>query len=303
QPELNDVLARSDMRQLKERITHNFTLGPLVREDIAEYIDFRLRAAGYKGAPLFSQPAVTMLAKASIGLTRRINILADKSLLSAYAANKREVTPDEVRAAIEDCEFSSPAPNWKQHKTVMGAVGAACGIAALIWLFASQRPSAPTSSSSVITASDPPVAPAVAAPIAQVQPPIPPAAPAPPPTALAAAPTVALPPGIKLGPLTTQRYNEEQQWLQNANSEHWFIQILAMDIGEEQQIEAILRKISAQLAAEQIRVYLGKRGNTPRIGIIYGEFETQQAATKSIAALPAALQNYHPYARQIKKLR
>ena len=45
QPELNDILNRNEMRQLKERITHNFTLEPLVRADIAQYISFRMRAA------------------------------------------------------------------------------------------------------------------------------------------------------------------------------------------------------------------------------------------------------------------
>ncbi|HWU85161.1 MAG TPA: AAA family ATPase, partial [Rhodocyclaceae bacterium] len=77
QPELNDVLARHDMRQLKERITHNFTLGPLGRDETADYIDFRLRAAGYKGAPVFSPPALSLLSAAALGLTQRINILAD----------------------------------------------------------------------------------------------------------------------------------------------------------------------------------------------------------------------------------
>jgi MSHA biogenesis protein MshM len=54
QPELNDILARPDMRQLKERITHNFGLEPLVRDDISHYLDFRMRAAGYRGPSVFS---------------------------------------------------------------------------------------------------------------------------------------------------------------------------------------------------------------------------------------------------------
>ncbi|HWV18942.1 MAG TPA: AAA family ATPase, partial [Rhodocyclaceae bacterium] len=110
QPELNDILARHDMRQLKERITHNFTLGPLGRDETADYIDFRLRAAGYKGAPVFSPPALSLLAAAALGLTRRINILADKSLLAAYAVGRNEVGQDEAKAAIEDCDFSVAAP-------------------------------------------------------------------------------------------------------------------------------------------------------------------------------------------------
>ena len=69
QPELNDVLNRNEMRQLKERITHNFTLEPLVRADVAQYVNFRMRAAGYKGPDVFSPAALKLIASASLGLT------------------------------------------------------------------------------------------------------------------------------------------------------------------------------------------------------------------------------------------
>jgi MSHA biogenesis protein MshM len=106
QPELNEILARADMRQLKERITHNFELEPLVRNDVAEYLEFRMRAAGYKGPNVFTPAATRQIASASIGLTRRINILADKALLAAYANSSHQIDSPEVRSAIRDCDFS-----------------------------------------------------------------------------------------------------------------------------------------------------------------------------------------------------
>jgi MSHA biogenesis protein MshM len=106
QPELNDILARPDMRQLKERITHNFGLEPLVRDDIANYLDFRMRAAGYRGPSVFSLPALKLIAQSSLGLTRRINIIADKSLLAAFSAGSHQIGAKEAQAAIKDCEFS-----------------------------------------------------------------------------------------------------------------------------------------------------------------------------------------------------
>ena len=107
QPELNDVLARPDMRQLKERITHNFTLEPLMRDDIVSYLDFRMRAAGYKGPSVFTAAAIKAISKVSLGLTRRINILADKALLATYSAGTHQVGAQEVNAAIRDSEFSN----------------------------------------------------------------------------------------------------------------------------------------------------------------------------------------------------
>ncbi|OQY75212.1 MAG: hypothetical protein B6D47_01670, partial [Rhodocyclaceae bacterium UTPRO2] len=71
QPELNEVLGRTEMRQLKERITHNFTLEPLVRSDVAQYIGFRMRAAGYRGPDVFSPAALKLISAASLGRTRR----------------------------------------------------------------------------------------------------------------------------------------------------------------------------------------------------------------------------------------
>ncbi len=106
QPELNDILSRPDMRQLKERITHNFGLEPLVRDDIANYLDFRMRAAGYRGPSIFSLPALKLIAHSSLGLTRRINIIADKSLLAAFSAGSHAIGAREAQAAIRDCEFS-----------------------------------------------------------------------------------------------------------------------------------------------------------------------------------------------------
>ena len=84
QPELDQHLNNADMRQLKERITHGFRLEPLVRSDIDTYIDFRMRAAGYRGPKVFTPGAIKLVADASEGLTRRVNILADKALLAAF---------------------------------------------------------------------------------------------------------------------------------------------------------------------------------------------------------------------------
>jgi type II secretory pathway predicted ATPase ExeA len=106
QPELDEHLALPNMRQLKERITHSFRLEPLVRSDIDSYVDFRMRAAGYRGPKLFSPPAMKIIARTSEGLTRRINILSDKALLAAFADGQHEVTAKHARAAVRDSEFA-----------------------------------------------------------------------------------------------------------------------------------------------------------------------------------------------------
>jgi septal ring-binding cell division protein DamX len=123
-----------NMRQLKERITHSFNLLPLPARDIKDYLNFRLRAAGYKGPDLFSPDALKLIAEASEGLTRRINIYADKTLLAAYADNTHTITPDHVRAAISDTQIVLPGAKSDRSRwltaTVFLIVGSVIGFMA-----------------------------------------------------------------------------------------------------------------------------------------------------------------------------
>src|SRR5689334_4671384 len=80
QPELDEALNKPTMRQLKDRITHSFRTRPLAADEVAKYVAFRLRAAGHRGGEIFSREAIAAVARASSGLTRRINVLCDKAL-------------------------------------------------------------------------------------------------------------------------------------------------------------------------------------------------------------------------------
>src|SRR6202008_4281472 len=85
QPELDASLAKPSLRQLRDRITHGFRMRPLAAAEVAKYLAFRMRAAGYRGPEVCARRTVNRIARASAGLTRRINILADKSLLAAFS--------------------------------------------------------------------------------------------------------------------------------------------------------------------------------------------------------------------------
>ena len=107
QPELDENLNQVNIRQLRERITHSFNLSPLKQQEVGEYLIFRLRGAGYFGPHLFNKAAIAKIAGSAQGLVRRVNILADKALLAAYAENVYQVTPKHVQAAIGDSEFGA----------------------------------------------------------------------------------------------------------------------------------------------------------------------------------------------------
>ncbi len=130
QPELDATLAKSTLRQLRDRITHSFRMRPLAAAEVAKYIAFRMRAAGYRGPEVFAPRAAALLARASGGLTRRINILADKALLSAYSESSHAVTERHVKAAVADSEFArAPARAPWRPAALLGAA-LALGVAA-----------------------------------------------------------------------------------------------------------------------------------------------------------------------------
>jgi type II secretory pathway predicted ATPase ExeA/septal ring-binding cell division protein DamX len=142
QPELDDHLGVPNMRQLRERITHSFKLEPLVRSDIDSYIDFRMRAAGYKGPNVFAPQALRAIAQESEGLTRRINILADKSLLAAFADNSHQVTAKHAAAAVRDSGFKRSGVRVGGRAGLLAA-GAAAGLALGVGWHLFQAGSAP----------------------------------------------------------------------------------------------------------------------------------------------------------------
>lgn len=101
QPELNDSLRRNDLRQLAQRVTARYHLGALERDEIGDYVNFRLAVAGCK-QPLFSRQALNKLHSLSGGIPRKINVLADHALLSAYAKTQSMVDSKSVRDAAKE---------------------------------------------------------------------------------------------------------------------------------------------------------------------------------------------------------
>ncbi len=98
QPELRETLARTDMRQLAQRITDVFHLEPLGIREVRNYLTHRLTIAGAQKS-IFSDSAVRAIYSASGGVPRLVNELADKALLAAYAGEKRQVDKKMVREA------------------------------------------------------------------------------------------------------------------------------------------------------------------------------------------------------------
>lgn len=133
QPELNAKLDQPNMRQLKDRIVHHFNMQPLSRDILESYLMFRMRAAGYHGPNIFSRNAVKLIAESSNGLMRRVNILADKSLLAAFVEDTHGVEMHHVQAAMRDSELGTAHKIADKKFLLATAIGAVILISALAW--------------------------------------------------------------------------------------------------------------------------------------------------------------------------
>ena len=128
QPELNRHLELDSIRQLAQRITFHYHLGPLTRDDLEYYIAHRLRVAGFTGSRLFSRGAVAKLFAASGGIPRLVNILAHKALMLCYGEGKQQVRRSHVHAAAKDT-LSSKRRRWPWLAVAgAGLLIAACGL-------------------------------------------------------------------------------------------------------------------------------------------------------------------------------
>ena len=275
QPELDEILADPDIRQIKERITHSFRLDPLNTADIRAYLNFRMRQAGYKGPDVFSVGAVREIARASLGLTRRINIIADKALLAAYTEQTHDISARHVLAAAKDAEFIDFVPRkpWGMGLAALGllALGIGIGIAVSAWL---RQPPAVV-----------PVAPAApqAAPLAPAAPP---------------APTASAPKNI-----ADARLEATQQWLAAAKPETLGIHIELLGAGEPKRLENYLLNLGKLVDIDQVFVYRTRAGGKPAYSVIYGSYPDRASANAALDKLPARLRAQRPYLRTVQSIR
>ena len=102
QPELRDMLSKEELRQLSQRITARYHLGPLNIEEVSEYINFRLSVAGLIRGRLFPKSVIRHLYRVSNGVPRLINVICNNALLGTYVQNKERVDIKTLKIAAKE---------------------------------------------------------------------------------------------------------------------------------------------------------------------------------------------------------
>lgn len=277
QPELDVNLNETQIRQLRERITHSFNLGPLQENEIDEYIIFRLRAAGYYGPHLFSKPAIHLLSKTAQGLVRRVNILADKAMLSAFSDNVYQVVPKHVRAAIKDSEFSAELTKPQTNKRLYFGMVAILIAGLAIGYLLNLKP----------TPSVLPVPKAKPQPVISAPPPVPAGN-----TSVVNADAVA-----EHKDILKNRLMATKNWLGQQPTSAVSIQL--MGGGSDQQIKQQLESLVMQVELDNLYVYRTRVDGKPFLTILYGSFINRDEAAHAMQKLPSTLRSYHPQLRTI----
>jgi len=288
QPELDATLAKPSLRQLRDRITHAFRMRPLSAPEVAKYVSFRMRAAGYRGPDVFAPGALARVARASGGLTRRINILADKSLLAAFTQDVHAVTERHVRAAIADSEFARLRKPWRP--AVYAGVALAAGVligAAVHWAFFARaiKLEAPAARIPAI-----PPAQAARVPTAAAIEPEPP--PQPPPPQLLRQDQVQRLSGYSPGGqrLLTERIAATQELLERVRDEQFAIELFITDNTDPARVERFLVRARELVPLGELFVIPVARGGQYRLRVIFGEFPSRAAAIEAGKRLPPRYQ-------------
>lgn len=304
QPELDDKLAQPQIRQLKERITHGFYLDPFPPEDTLDYLNFRLRSVGYRGPSIFNQRTANAVEKYSGGLSRRINIIADKALMASFSEGTHEVSTSHVATAARDSDFSRTF----SLKPMLKAGGLIIALLLALWL-GSMLPGwinpggdgaavkmPPDSKQAISGNADIGVQPALTANTVETPERVAK------PEARNGNDEAVMESGIKPS-LLDQRLNETGKWLGAVADDHYSIQLFMTQIADVTALEEFLSDPSDLLDFEKIYVYETRIGGSRMYSVLYNDFDSRNTARSILQNLPAEMKASKPFLRRVSALR
>lgn len=141
---LRKLMQAPELSQLAQRVSVRYTLQPLGLEEIARYIEHRLRIAGSDGELHFDRSALTRIHEYSEGVPRLVNLICDRALLAGYAQRTATIDADIVDRAAETLDLAEPgsAPVERDSErtpvatatphTVWQMIGAGAALAAVL---------------------------------------------------------------------------------------------------------------------------------------------------------------------------
>lgn len=118
QPEFREILQRPEMEQFRQRVAATCHIGPLDKEETRLYMEHRIKCAGGAGKPTFEPAVFDEMHKASAGIPRRINGLADRLLLAGFLAERTHLTAADLAEVVREVTSENEVPQRKQTVAV-----------------------------------------------------------------------------------------------------------------------------------------------------------------------------------------
>lgn len=269
QPELDDNLKKTSIRQLRERITHSIYLQPLKESDTAQYLSFRMQSCGYRGADVFGVAAVEAMHRYAQGLVRRIHLIADKCLLRLYIEGRQQVTRHDVKEAALECGFLSMSERqpglWPFALASMLLISGL--MAAVVWYWLEGPPVVEGYSIGINSA------------VTDVQ----------------SSPDATY---SLVGHLERSR-----RWLVEADTQLYTVQLLSVSITQTAELEQLLAQLRRDFGDEAIQVYQTRQHNEHYFGVLWREFGTIDEALSSLQSLPEKWQQNKPFVRSLEAIK
>jgi len=280
QPELDEKLAVPHIRQLKERITHSFYLSPFPPDDTLQYLNFRLRAVGYKGPDVFNRKTAGAVKKFSNGLTRRINIIADKSLLAAYSEGSHTVTTSHIKSAAQDSEFKKAANNKQIFMRVGGLLLLAGALVAGFYMGKQDLVVQQQTSTMPL---QPEISGEPGQSVTEVD--------------------EQAEEGKPVSGLLAERVEKTKRWLSAAAADHYSIQLFMARTSDADKVESFLNDVPETLDLTEVYIYETVINGRAWYSVLYSDFATQDDAIDTLDKLPSSLKASDPYLRRVSALK
>ncbi len=293
QPELDEKLSQPHIRQLKERITHSFNLSPFPPGDTLKYLNFRLRAVGYTGPDVFNKKTAGVVKKYSDGLTRRINILADKAMLAAFSEGSHTVTASHVKSAARDSDFKKGF-DGKKAAIISAAVLLIAGVLIAGIYIGKQN----VDTFALVDTTTPVTAPRIESPAhaSSIESPL-----------IEKQKNISEKASANLsGDISgnlSERIQQTQKWLANAADNNYSIQLFMARTSDADKVEAFLSDVPETLDFTKIYIYETVINGRAWYSVLYSDFATQDEAITKLDALPASLKASDPYLRRISAIK
>ena len=291
QPELDEKLRNPSIRQLKERITHNFYLDPFPAADVYQYLNFRMRAVGYRGPDLFTHKMANNIERKSNGLTRRINILADKALLAAFSDGGHDINARHINLAAKDSDFGQER-NWQPLVKIISSIAiiiTAIWVGTLLPAFFDARESSNTTQMQAPVIND-----TTEIVVTTAQQTITPAN---------INTTSSAESAMPVEDLIKKHLLQTTKWLTTSSDENFTIQLILLDSWAMQEIQQYILRASQQLDSNSIYIYQASIRGRMVYSVLYSEYGNRKQAISQLQQLPDWLKQSAPYLRTVKGIK